>query len=185
MSRKLYGFIVVVLAVSIMACPAVEASETEMNDIYLEPGEFIEEDLYLTSKGSEIHMNVSSTRPVDVYIIDDRNFDPHSSGYQNWSRADFSRVGVEELHENWTQTDDKDYYFVIHNSGNRTALVDYSYSNTFGEDLDEIFDSLSMLCFGVIAVAVIVIVVVIIVVIYLVMKSGKKKERQYYPPPPP
>jgi len=184
MSRKLYGSILVILFVSLLVCPAVRGSETTMNDVYLDPEEFIEEDLYLVSKGSEVQMNVSSTRPVDVYIIDDRNFDPYSSGYQNWSRADFSREGVLELHENWTQSDDKDYYFVIHNSGNRTAVVDYSYSDTFGEDLDEIFESFSTLCLGVIAVVVIVIVLVIILVIYLVFKSGKKNERQYYPPPP-
>ncbi|MGM0510648.1 MAG: hypothetical protein ACQESD_05925 [Thermoplasmatota archaeon] len=184
MSRKLYGLMIVVLAVSMMVFPAVEGSETKMNDIYLEPGEFIEEQLYLISKESEVHMNVSSTRPVDVYVIDDRNFDPYSSGYQNWSRADFSREGILELNENWTKTDDKDYYFVIHNSGNDTAVVDYSYTDTFGEDIEDILESFSMLCFGLIAVVVIVIVIIVIVVIYVVVKGGKDKERQYYPPPP-
>ena len=155
------------------------------SNVSLSPDDTIEHSVYDTFWNYDdktVDVEVTSDKPVDVYIMSNANY---IFGGTNFAGASYKEEGVTSTSFTYEITDEQAYYLVIHNPNNESATVDYAYSDFTEEILDDVEDAIFtglMFCL----IIIVVIVVVIIVIIVVIIKLGKSKQAQqpYAPPPP-
>jgi len=185
--KKAIVLFIGILLVLLMITPAIKGVDTEKVDVYIDPSDCVD-DMLWSSKDDKIRIQVDSNIPVDVYIIVDDEYDAMWPTISNFDRASLSRENITSLDTNWTQPDDRTYYFIILNDNEEeTAIVDYSYTDALSSSVEEAGEAIGTCCLGIIFLVVIIIVVIIVVIIFVVKKNGKEDTQQYQqrPPPPP
>ena len=151
----------------------VKGAETVKEDVYIDSDDWVD-DMLWSDKGDEIRVKLSSTLPVDVYIIDGDNYNMFDLELSNLSRASLTRKDVTSLDIKWTQPDDKNYYLVIVNKNSETTVVNYSFTDVLGTKAEEAGEALGTVCLVFIIIGILIVVLIIVVIIIIWMKKGKK-----------
>ena len=141
MKRIVITGITIFLMISIYFSLSAIADIHEEKNVIVKPYDIESEWLLLISKDREVQFNVTSTLPVNVYIVtSDAYFDiGWSSPYdeEDFAINVLTRKNVEEIYFSWTKPDDQSYYLIIFNSNDENANVSFSYTETWVEEIGE------------------------------------------------
>ncbi len=126
--RKLFVTIsVLAIAVMLSGCTCCNFSSNISTgfttDTFSVGGNSYEQKDISLIKGKTLNYSVSSSDiPVNVYIMDEPNFNLYEANSNSWNalltaRADLKTSGT------YTAPEDGTYYFIVENDGNRTTSV--------------------------------------------------------------
>lgn len=182
MVRKalLMMLVVLILFLGIFVSTVNVAGDTTKTD-KIGPNNDVGESLFLARDGDEIDVEVTSDIPVNVYIMRSEDY---KFGYDpDYSDAKLSKEQITSTEFTYEIPDERSYYLVIYNPNNITANVEYTYTDTFGDEEWLLFGFAAIVCIAIIAV---VGILVLLVIIYFVFfsKKKKKKKKETLPPPP-
>ncbi len=166
--RKYLSIVVLLSLLTLSFVPFLSSAERiEKKDVAIAPGGYKDEVLF-AKKGDELDIRVRSDIPIDVYVISEENYNSTEPSESNFSNAVFTGEDVKTLDKNWTKPDDQTYNLVLHNDDNKTATVDYSYTDIMSEDVEEFFDKISMFCLVAVVLAIVVIVAIIVLIVVVI-----------------
>lgn len=84
---------------------------------------------FMTDRGDKLDLKITSDIPVDVYIMEQYDYDPPNPDF---SKAKYSRMGITSLSFTYTIPDAQTYCLIIWNPNDLTATVDWEHTQTSG-----------------------------------------------------
>lgn len=181
MKRIVVAGITIFLIITICFSLFANADIHEEKNVIVKPYDKESEMLLFISKGKEIQFNVTSNRPVHVYIMtSDAHFD------LNWSSPydedDFAinvleKKNIEKAYFSWTKPDDQSYYLVIFNPNEENTTVSFSFTETLVEEFIEAFGGIfAGICAGTMClVGIILYFIISVVIAYWMLKDADKR----------
>jgi hypothetical protein len=157
-----------------------QAYSTDKMDVKIDPGDYVSDQFWISSKGDEIDVSVDSNIPINVYIVT-------SDNYNRPSKSDIEKAKYADYNETYTEftyriPDDQTYFLVIENPNTSIATVDYEYTENYDEDIDS---AASAFCGMAICLIIIIVIIFIFIFIFYYATRNRRMPPPYYPPQQP